>query len=135
MSDGKVSWDNLKGYKKDYTQSKAYLAYLRNHPDHIYEIEEIRMREECKELFEKQETSSLEKAIIKRRDNLLKKVMFYRSDRAKGKYQVPEEIQKMVGFEGTEVELKDYIAKQVQTEMQKELKAKKMDTNLLVTAS
>lgn len=111
MSEGKNKWDALKEFKKDYTQSKAYQAYLRNHPDHIYEVEEIRTREECKELFEKQDLSALQKSIISRRDNLLKKVKFYRSDRAKGKYSVPEELQKMVSLEGDETELVDYISK------------------------
>lgn len=54
MSDSrKKSWDVLKQYKKDYTQSKSYQAYLKNHPDHIYEVEEIKAREECKDLFER----------------------------------------------------------------------------------
>ena len=78
MSDSrKKSWDVLKQYKKDYTQSKSYLAYLKNHPDHVYEVEEIKAREECSELFLKQDLTRLEKAITKRRDNMLKKVKFY----------------------------------------------------------
>jgi hypothetical protein len=45
----------IEKYRKGYRESKAFKAYLRNHPDHIYEVEDIKIREECKDLFEKQD--------------------------------------------------------------------------------
>ena len=62
--------DLLKAHKKGYRESQAFKNYLKNHPDHLYEVEDIITRQECKELFEKQDKEKLAEKIMKRTNNI-----------------------------------------------------------------
>ena len=54
-------------------------------------------------------------------DNLLKKVRFYQSDRASGKYQVPNEIKDFIQITDQD-QLLEEITNKVKNSMQKDLK-------------
>lgn len=94
----KHNFDLLKQYKKNYRESKAFKNYLKNHPDHLYEVEDIITRQECKELFEKQDKEALAQKIMKRTNNIFQKVKFYQSDKAAGKYAIPNELVELVAI-------------------------------------
>jgi len=117
----KRNYHLLEKYKKDYRESKAFKSYLRNHPDHIYEVEDILTRQECKDLFEKQDKEQLELKIKKRTNNLFQKVKFYQSDKAAGKYQAPNELKDLIA-ESDDKKLREMILDAVNLEFTKDIK-------------
>ena len=42
--DYKLDWETLKQYKKNYRESKAYLAYLKNHSNHEVDLADLMER-------------------------------------------------------------------------------------------
>ena len=59
ISEKRDGWKLLDKYKKDFKQSKAYLAYIRNHPNHEHDVAEILHRASAKDYFEKQDASKV----------------------------------------------------------------------------
>lgn len=53
ISEKRDTLEKLENYKKDFKQSKAYNSYLKNHPNHTQEVQEILMRAECSDYFDK----------------------------------------------------------------------------------
>lgn len=52
MSEKSRSWDLLKPYKKDFKEGKSFKSYLRNHPDHLSEAADMRLRVEHADYYD-----------------------------------------------------------------------------------
>jgi len=85
MSEKKYTWEKLEMYRKDFKQSKAYLSYLKSHPDHHLDMMDMKTRydsEESMAFYDQIDKDQLEQNIMNKCENMAKKVKFYQTEKA-----------------------------------------------------